>query len=600
MSPTTTLRTVIVPSMAVLLLGGTLMAQQGAPAGDRKPGARPDDGARSLSPSGPSAPRQAPTRGDMSPTQTQPGAANVARDVTVGDDLDTAAVLRFEPAELDLGELAPDRSKSGMVKIVNISDQPVTITRAIASCGCTTPVWPRDPIPPGGSGEMEITLKAGAKAGVTLVKNVTLQLDGGHAPVRYVLRGTVPEYVRIAPDIVEAPGSSERPVSNIITLTSVDGTPFRVTSVTPPIIMTEDARSASGTAALEHTLRIDWDKWTEAGRPFRAQFATDHPKASSLAAMIRRPIDRSMAAQDPDSPLFTGNRPPTAPAAQRPAPAGVVFAAQRGDRAEVERRLAAGDDPNAHDPQSLRTALHWAARNNNVELIDVLLENGADVRVVERMGRQALALAAESGSVDAMNRLIAAKADVNARDEYGGSPVLWASGLGSPEAVQLLIDAGADPNIQDSNGMTPLMWAATLGNPRSVAVLASTPGIRLDSVDVISAETALMRAARNGKAESVKILIDHGAKVDAKNQQGMTPFLFACATGNLDSVKAVLEGKPDIAVTDPRGRNALDFASARTETEGKRIAEFLSSELKLKPSGTVAASPASGDAAKGS
>lgn len=591
---------ILIIALASAMVGGIAVAQQTAPPADKKPASPPDSGVREM-PVNTGTSRTAPpgTRpvrpGEVSPTNRAPGAVNVAKGAA-DEVVDSTPVIRLEPAELDLGEMMPDTPKSGKVKIVNISDKPVTITRAIPSCGCTTPTWPKDPIPPGGSGEMEITLKPGAKAGIPLTKNVTLQIEG-HSPVRYTLRGTVPEFVRIAPDIVEAPGSPDRPVSNTVKFTSVDGTPFRLTNVTPPILMAEDAQAAAQTAALEHTVRIDWDKWSSAGRVFRATFATDHPKASSLAVMIRRPIERNSQV-DPATSISR-----TADGSQpvRPAQTGVVFAAQRGDVAEVTRRLAAGDDPNTFDPTSMRTALHWAAKSNNVEIIDALIKGGADVRVVEKMGRGPLALAAESGSTAAIQRLLDAHADVNARDEHGGSPILWAAGLGSPEAVKLLLDAGADANIQDSNGMTPLMWAANVGDPKNVAVLASAPKINLDATDKVSGETALMRAARNGKIEAIKILVERGAAVDSKNQQQMTALLFACQTGNMEAVKIIVGNKADVNVKDARGRNALDLAAARSDPEGKRIAEYLANELKLTGNPPVAGSPAApaGGAAKG-
>jgi len=577
---------IITVSLAAGLLAGFAFAQQAPPASEKKPAAPSDSGARTIAPSATrsQAPATRPTRPiDLSPANNAPGAVNVTKS-TPDAELDTAPVIRLEPEELDFGEMSPETPKTATVKIINISDKAVTITRAIPSCGCTTPTWPKDPIPPGGTGEMEITLKPGAKAGIPLTKNVTLQLEG-HAPVRYTLRGTVPEFVRVSPEIVEAPSAPDRPVSNIVKFTSVDGTPFRISNVNPPILIADDAQAAANEAATEHTLRIDWDKWNDAGKVFRAQFTTDHPKAPSLSVMIRRPIQRSAGADGRDTTL--GNTPTSA----RSLPTGVVFAAQRGDAEEVKRRLAAGDDPNAFDPTSLRTALHWAAKNNNVEIIDALLSGGANVSLVEKMGRGPLALAAESGSVDAMRRLLDSHAEVNARDEHGGSPILWAAGLGSPEAVQVLLEAGADVNVQDSNGMTPLMWAANVGDPRNVAILATSPNINLNATDKVSSETALMRAARNGKVDSLKILIERGASVDLRNQQNMTALLSAAQTGSLDAIMVIVAGKADVNAKDARGRNALDFASVRVDPEGKRVAEYLAGELKLQSTGAVAASP---------
>jgi len=604
-----TARRLLVPVLAAMLATGAAFAQQTPTSPQTKPTTPPaSTDTATKKPTGedtsrvrslPSTTQRAPNV--RSPAQTVPidgshaappsatsGAVNVAA-ARAGEVVDQTPVVRFDPEELDFGELQSGVQQTRTVNIINITDKPITISRAIPSCGCTTPSWPKDPIPPGGTGEMQVTFKPDARKGVSQ-KTITLQIDG-YAPVRYTLRGHIPEFVRISPSMLMAPGAPDQPVSDTITLTSVDGSTFRVTNTIPPMFKSEDLTAATENAASEHSLRIDWDKYTEAGRPFRAQVVTDHPREGPLTVQIRRPIERSPAGASGDPSLTSANsRAPTPAATNRTLPTGLVYAAQRNDIEEVRRRLEAGDDPDAFDPSSLRTALHWAAWNNNVEVIDLLLSKGASLKIVERVGRPALSLAAASGSVAAIERLVAAKADVNARDEHGGSPILWAAGLGSPEAVQALLKAGADPNVQDANGMTPLLWAANVGDSRNVAVLAANPNVQIDVVDKISGENALMRAARNGKVEAVRILLDRGAKVDARSQYGMTAFLFACETGNVDTIKAILAAKPDVNAKETRrGQNALDLATTRKDPEGPRVVEFLSTELKLQPTGTVAA-----------
>lgn len=585
-------------SIGALALTGAVLGQQSPPTGTSPTAPPSRDPAPAATPPMVAPPARTPVRpgrAPIAPAERVPGAVNVpTKTAAPAQDLDATPIFRFEPEELDLGELQPETPKSGKVKIYNISDKPITIAKAIPSCGCTTPEWPKEPIAPGSFGEMTITLKAGAKAGIPLTKHVNLQVDG-HAPVRYTLHGHVPEYVKITPEILEAPGNGDRPPTPSVTFTSVDGTPFRITNFTPAIAMAEDAAKAAEKPGTEHVIRIDWQKWTDSGRVFRANATIEHPKVTSLAMAIRRPIDRG--SQNPQT--ATGNTPPSLrpgqnAAAARTPPSGLVFAAQRGDVEDVKRRLAAGEDPNAFDPASMRTALHWAAKNNNVEVIDALVAGGADVRVVEKMGRPPISLAAESGSVAAIERLLKAKADPNARDEYGGSPVLWASGLGTPEAVKALLDAGADPNVQDSNGITPLMWAANVGDPRNVAVLASSKGLDLNAVDKVSGETALMRAARNGKLDAIKVLVDSGATVDTRSRDGWTALLFACQSGNLETVKALVGAKADLKATGPGGLNAADLAARRKDGEGQKVSEFLKGN-NVQPSNPVATTPATSD-----
>ena len=60
-----------------------------------------------------------------------------------------------------------------MIKIKNIHSEPIRITQAVPGCGCTTPVWPREPIAPGATADCEITMRPGDKGGITLNKKVT-------------------------------------------------------------------------------------------------------------------------------------------------------------------------------------------------------------------------------------------------------------------------------------------------------------------------------------------------------------------------------------------------------------------------------------------
>ncbi|MEY3024372.1 MAG: hypothetical protein RJA16_1198, partial [Planctomycetota bacterium] len=89
--------------------------------------------------------------------------------------------FRFEPAVLDMGEMMPDVPKTMAIRLVNITEEPVKVNRAVPSCGCTTLGAPKDPIAPGEFADIEITLKPGVATGVKLSKKVTFDIDG-YAP----------------------------------------------------------------------------------------------------------------------------------------------------------------------------------------------------------------------------------------------------------------------------------------------------------------------------------------------------------------------------------------------------------------------------------
>lgn len=472
--------------------------------------------------------------------------------------------IAFDPPILNLGEMQADVPKTGKLMIKNISDKPVTIARAIPGCGCTTANAPKDPIPVGGATEMEITLKPGPKQGVHLSKRVTFQIDGA-APVVLTVEGDVAAYVTVTPDVIEGAakvGDTSASTDGKLVVASADGQAFKITGVNPMVMA-----AISPDAAKEHILNVDWAKWEEQGRAIKLTISTDHPKAAAVSVMVKRP-------------MLAGDRPPPPTATPRTAAtptSELVVAAQQGDIVRVKALLAvAGTNVNQVDPDTGRTALHWAARENRGEIVALLIESKADINAQDRTGKGALTLAAETGSADATRRLADAGASLTNRDSIGGTPLTWACGLGTAETVEILLNKGADASIIDVNGLSPLIWAAGIGKPESVAILLSkNPNLDLNLKDGVTGDSALMRAVRSGKLESVKLLIDAKADVNSVNKQGYSPMQLAALSGSPDKVKLLIAARADLNLKDATGRTALDLAQRRTDASGEEIADLL-------------------------
>ncbi len=157
-----------------------------------------------------------------------------------------------------------------------------------------------------------------------------------------------------------------------------------------------------------------------------------------------------------------------------PTDSPVADAAMRGDT-EAVRALVNGQgaDVNAAQGDGM-TALHWAAANGNPELVQVLIEVGANLELTTRIGAYTpLHLASKEGNAEAIRYLLNAGADPAARTASGGATALhFAASADSPEGVALLIDSGADPNVgEDQWGQTPLIFAASANRTRAVEAL---------------------------------------------------------------------------------------------------------------------------------
>ncbi len=73
---------------------------------------------------------------------------------------------------------------------INQGDAPLVIQQVIASCGCTTPVWPKEPIPPGGHGTIQVTYSTVNRPGV-FTKSITIYNNSNDNPITLYIKGQV-------------------------------------------------------------------------------------------------------------------------------------------------------------------------------------------------------------------------------------------------------------------------------------------------------------------------------------------------------------------------------------------------------------------------
>jgi hypothetical protein len=94
------------------------------------------------------------------------------------------AVITFEKKTHDFGDIFQGDKVEETFKFTNTGTEPLIITNVQVTCGCTTPKgWPRDPIMPGGKGELTVAFNSTGKSGrqnkvVTVVSNA-VNTDGG-------------------------------------------------------------------------------------------------------------------------------------------------------------------------------------------------------------------------------------------------------------------------------------------------------------------------------------------------------------------------------------------------------------------------------------
>mmetsp|Transcript_138095 Transcript_138095/g.240173 ORF Transcript_138095/g.240173 Transcript_138095/m.240173 type:complete len:248 (-) Transcript_138095:16-759(-) len=162
-----------------------------------------------------------------------------------------------------------------------------------------------------------------------------------------------------------------------------------------------------------------------------------------------------------------------APAVEEQAASESKEASSKSEAEAVLGQVPILDNPDDAKPKGMGH-LAAAAWKGDAELVQELLEEGADMEVKDASGRTVLALAAIRQKPDIMNLLIEKKANVDAKDDGGISALMWAARDGHANEVEILADAGADVNAPDEDGMTAIKLAALFNHVDVLRVLVGS------------------------------------------------------------------------------------------------------------------------------
>jgi ankyrin repeat protein len=282
----------------------------------------------------------------------------------------------------------------------------------------------------------------------------------------------------------------------------------------------------------------------------------------------------------------------------------------------------------------------WAVAESHPEMAQELIAHGADVnarqvtwnweRQVTKEPREKwmplggltpLLFAARQGCVDCARVLLKASADINATNPNGFSAILLAIINSHYDVAAFLLEQGADANIADEVGRTPLYAAVDMHTlPDSNLPWPSELNNQLTSLDLIQAllahganvnaqlkkqqpyrskvdrgadtmlgtgATPLLRAAKAGDTEVVKVLLAKGADPKLTTKFGMTPIMAASGLGTKEedttgrkkteaqaiaSIKLCLDAGADVNAIDTQGDTALHGAAQKGDDQ---VVQFL-------------------------
>jgi len=195
------------------------------------------------------------------------------------------------------------------------------------------------------------------------------------------------------------------------------------------------------------------------------------------------------------------------------------------------------------------TGLHMAAENGHLEVVSILLENGAGInKLVFESLLTPLHLALSKGKFDVAKKLLESGADPNLVSQIGicGPALHYAIVKENMDLVKMIVSKSGDVNlVEEMNGYSPLYLAATLNQIDTMKELIKS-GADVNLVDY-EEKSALHYAAANGLGDVIKLLVDNKADVTLKDSEGVTAeeaaenvkeeeivvFLQSCAKGNI-------------------------------------------------------------------
>ena len=219
----------------------------------------------------------------------------------------------------------------------------------------------------------------------------------------------------------------------------------------------------------------------------------------------------------------------------------VVRAASLGDAWRVHALLALGADPDRTFASGQGwTGLHYAVHGNNQEIVEDLLDHGADTEVVTD-------------------------------DDW--TPLLLACANGAPpDMVRALLDAGADPDRRKPPALlpapgtpiSPIPGDGTLNEAERQA-LVEFVGELMEGCEY--GLTPLHLAAGRGHTGIVALLAEAGADLEAVDMDGYTPLHYTANGGHAEAVRALLAAGADPEHRAGDGSIALDLAQAKGHNE---------------------------------
>ncbi|KAI5622572.1 tankyrase-1 isoform X3 [Silurus asotus] len=319
--------------------------------------------------------------------------------------------------------------------------------------------------------------------------------------------------------------------------------------------------------------------------PLRSASSTSSSSTSTSSASS----PSTTGASSPDSPSTS----PTGTCASSGAFRELFEACRNGDVSRV-KRLVDSVNVNSKDMAGRKsTPLHFAAGFGRKDVVEHLLQTGANVHARDDGGLIPLHNACSFGHAEVVSLLLCQGADPNARDNWNYTPLHEAAIKGKIDVCIVLLQHGADANIRNTDGKSALdlsepsakavltgeykkdelLEAARSGNEEKLMALLTPLNVNCHASDGRKStsqkmlSTPLHLAAGYNRVRIVQLLLQHGADVHAKDKGGLVPLHNACSYGHYEVTELLLKHGACVNAMDLWQFTPLHEAASKNRVE---------------------------------
>ncbi|XP_037282479.2 tankyrase isoform X1 [Rhipicephalus microplus] len=259
---------------------------------------------------------------------------------------------------------------------------------------------------------------------------------------------------------------------------------------------------------------------------------------------------------------------------------------RNGDVTRV-KKLVTPHNVNSRDTTGRKsTPLHFAAGFGRRDVVEHLLQNGANVHAKDDGGLIPLHNACSFGHAEVVQLLLKHAADPNARDNWNYTPLHEAAIKGKVDVCIVLLQHGADASIRNTDGKTPLdladpstrsvltgdyrkdelLESARSGNEEKLLSLLTSINVNCHASDGRKS-TPLHLAAGYNRVRIVQLLLQHGADVHAKDKGGLVPLHNACSYGHFEVTEMLIKHGANVNAMDLWQFTPLHEAASKSRAE---------------------------------